>query len=56
MPMTSGSSHSPGTMPRSWMRWITSASPFGKRVVEGCHAPTVSHQLPSAYQPASMQK
>ncbi len=36
---------------------MTSPSPPGKRVVEGCHSPTLGHQSPlSSYQPASMQK
>lgn len=58
-PTTSGSSHSPGTMPRSRIRsrttWIPSS---GKRRGEGSHSPTLSHQpsVPSSYQPESMQK
>lgn len=59
-PMTSGSSHSPGTRPRARIRSITSQRPSGKRTVEGCQAPTLLHQPPatplSSYQPASMQK
>jgi hypothetical protein len=40
------------------MQSSTSLRPPGKRVAEGFHSPTVSHQLSpaSAYQPASMQK
>lgn len=55
-PITSGSSHSPGTMPCSLMRPRTSSMPRGKRVCDGCHSPTLSHQVPpSSYQPASTQ-
>ncbi len=55
--MTSGSSHRPGTMPRSRMWSSTSSMPPGNRVCDGCHSPTLSHQCPpSSYQPASMQK
>src|ERR1017187_1523979 len=57
-PTTSGSSHSPGTIPWALMQSSTSVMPFGKRVGEGFHNPTLSHQPSpvSAYQPASMQK
>ena len=55
-PITSGSSHSPGTMPCSRIRASTSSIPLGKRVCDGCHSPTLSHQaVPLSYQPASMQ-
>jgi hypothetical protein len=58
-PITSGSSHRPGTMPRSRMRSSTSWIPFspGKRAAAGSQAPTVVHQPSlSSYQPASMTK
>ena len=35
---------------------MTSSRPFGKRSSLGSHSPTLSHQKPAAYQPASTQK
>ncbi len=43
-------------MPWPRIRPSTSSSPPGKRVVDGSHSPTLSHQWPeSSYQPASTQ-
>src|ERR1700733_7951675 len=59
IPITSGSSHSPGTMPFDRMRSSTYFSPPGvQRVLDGCHNPTDPHQssFNSAYQPASITK